>query len=80
MSSEPVTDNVMSTKSLRNFELIKLQMKHVKLGLEQHGIRCFEIFLANRKGWQKKTDKGTVEQDLRSLCHSVDHVWVSGPN
>ena len=25
----------------------------------------FEIYLVNRKGWQKKVDKGMMEQDLR---------------
>lgn len=27
----------------------------------------FEIHLRNRKGWQKKSDKGTREIDLRSV-------------
>jgi hypothetical protein len=28
----------------------------------------FEIFLSNRKGWQKKVDKGLNEVDLRCKC------------
>jgi hypothetical protein len=68
----------MSTnRPRRNFELIKLQMKHAKIGLEQHGIKCFEVFLANRKGWQKKTDKGTVEQDLRSQSDSIESFFLN---
>ncbi|KAG1723917.1 uncharacterized protein EDB91DRAFT_1063111 [Suillus paluster] len=31
----------------------------------------FEIFLANRKGWQKKVDKGQWEADLRSNHYKI---------
>jgi hypothetical protein len=27
---------------------------------------CFEVFLSNRKGWQRKVDKGLKEADLHS--------------
>jgi len=57
----------MLTCRVRNFELIKLQWKDVKMGLQQNGFECFQIFLSQRKGWQKKTDKGIKEQDLRSV-------------
>ncbi|KAG1848191.1 hypothetical protein C8R48DRAFT_569353, partial [Suillus tomentosus] len=38
------------------------------------GSKCtpyFEIFLANRKGWQKKVDKGQWEADLRSNHYKI---------
>ena len=57
----------MLTCWARNFELIKLQWKDVKMDLQQNGFECFQIFLSQRKGWQKKTDKGIKEQDLRSV-------------
>jgi hypothetical protein len=31
----------------------------------------FEIHLRNRKGWQRKVDKGQTESDLRGTCTNV---------
>jgi hypothetical protein len=52
----------------RNFELIKLQMKHIKFESDQnlYGLEYIDLFLSNRKGWQRRMDKGVVETDLRS--------------
>lgn len=66
----------MLTCWARNFELIKLQWKDVKMDLQQNGFECFQIFLSQRKGWQKKTDKGIKEQDLRSAPTSCSDSSV----
>jgi hypothetical protein len=36
-----------------------------------YGLQYVELFLPNRKGWQKRLDKGVIETDLRSEsdCH-----------
>ncbi|KAG2041203.1 hypothetical protein BDR03DRAFT_1007530 [Suillus americanus] len=32
---------------------------------------CFKVFLSNRKGWQRKVDKGLKEADLRSNRYNI---------
>ena len=54
----------------RNFELIKLQKKHISEVAEQqsaYNTKYFSPFLANRKGWQRKMDKTQREANLRSM-------------
>lgn len=34
-----------------------------------YGLQYIELFLSNRKGWQKRLDKGVIEADLRSESH-----------
>lgn len=52
----------------RNFELIKLRRKDLVFehDTSNYDLEYIEVYLANRKGWQKKVDKGLVEADLRS--------------
>ncbi|KAI6006498.1 hypothetical protein F5J12DRAFT_768678 [Pisolithus orientalis] len=59
----------------RNYELLKLKCGDVKLdktvidGIEHNAY--FEIHLKNRKGWQRKLDKGMREADLRSNRYKI---------
>jgi hypothetical protein len=60
----------------RNFELIKLKKKDLKFESEANLYRLpyIELFLSNRKGWQKRLDKGIVEADLRSVLIALPLV------
>lgn len=54
--------------SLRNFELVRLQRKHIVFNLQSPAPAYeghFEIHLNNRKGWQAKIDKKNKEGDLQ---------------
>ncbi|KAJ7231544.1 hypothetical protein C8J57DRAFT_1091714 [Mycena rebaudengoi] len=81
--STTVEEQVLKTKHLmfkafastawtvwsRNFELVKLQEKHLTFGLEDPqalNTPYFELYLTNRKGWQKRINKTQKETDLRS--------------
>jgi hypothetical protein len=50
----------------RNFKLIKLKMKDLRFesSTNLYGLEYIDLFLSNRKGWQKRMDKGMVENDL----------------
>ncbi|KAG1885796.1 hypothetical protein F4604DRAFT_1573111 [Suillus subluteus] len=60
----------------RCFELIKLKRKDLTIDpsepLSTKDLHArFEVFLSNRKGWQRKVDKGLKEADLRSNRYKV---------
>lgn len=51
--------------------MIKLKRKDLKFVFEgeTYGLQHIDLFLSNRKGWQRRLDKGNVEADLRSEFH-----------
>ncbi|KAI6141442.1 hypothetical protein BKA82DRAFT_3986196 [Pisolithus tinctorius] len=60
----------------RCYELIRLKRRHITIDctmvdrtLEKSVY--FEVYLANRKGWQRKVDKGMTEADLRSNRYKI---------
>ncbi|KAI6138555.1 hypothetical protein BKA82DRAFT_3989880 [Pisolithus tinctorius] len=57
----------------RNYELLKLKRRDVKLDKTVIDGRnaYLEIHLKNRKGWQRKLDKGMREADLRSNHYKI---------
>ncbi|KAI5982451.1 hypothetical protein EDC04DRAFT_2592774 [Pisolithus marmoratus] len=56
----------------RNYELVKLKRGDINLDKTViDGVSYFEIHLKNRKGWQRKLDKGMRESDLRSNHYRI---------
>ncbi|KIN97880.1 hypothetical protein M404DRAFT_100511, partial [Pisolithus tinctorius Marx 270] len=61
----------------RNYELLKLKRRDVKLDKTELSLTVnernayLEIHLKNRKGWQRKLDKGMREADLRSNHYKI---------
>ncbi|KAI6016548.1 hypothetical protein EDC04DRAFT_2577386 [Pisolithus marmoratus] len=56
----------------RNYELVKLKRGDINLDKTIiDGVSYFEIHLKNRKGWQRKLDKGMRESDLRSNHYRI---------
>ncbi|KAI6039701.1 hypothetical protein EDC04DRAFT_2568118, partial [Pisolithus marmoratus] len=56
----------------RNYELVKLKRGDINLDKTViDSVSYFEIHLKNRKGWQRKLDKGMRESDLRSNHYRI---------
>ncbi|KIN97548.1 hypothetical protein M404DRAFT_160167 [Pisolithus tinctorius Marx 270] len=72
-----VAFTLWTRKVLANYELVKLKRGDVQLDGTEHALTInelntyFEIHLRNRKGWQKKLDKGMREADLRSNHYKI---------
>ncbi|KAI6010810.1 hypothetical protein F5J12DRAFT_781793 [Pisolithus orientalis] len=61
----------------RNYELLKLKCRDVKLDMTELSLTInehntyFKIHLKNHKGWQRKLDKGMREADLQSNHYKI---------